>query len=221
MIKFDFSFSACFVVNLEMTALPCQCPGTAGKVCTRFLPAKDKDPHLLCTNCRHKECNAEDLCGECHNWSDEMWIKVIDFISKLAAQREKKEERKVKSSSLSGFLSSKSILLSELSGSLDSAGISTVASSTSLCTVTYAMSSQVVLVRPFISPTVSVSGELSRKRSQEGFHMSSVSREDSWSEFRRHGHRDLVLAQPGIVTPACPQIIPDLLLFPFVLPLFA
>ena len=42
------------------------CLGTSGKVCNGFLPAKDKDLHLLCVSCRGKECPADDHCDDCH-----------------------------------------------------------------------------------------------------------------------------------------------------------
>ena len=65
----------------------------------------DKDPRSLCTNCQGKEGNIK--C-DCHDWSAEMWNKVSTYRTKLAAQREKKEEGKSKasSSSFSGSLHS-------------------------------------------------------------------------------------------------------------------
>ena len=45
--------------------------------------------------------------------------------------------------------------------------ISTGATSTSACNVTYAMTLPIVSVRPFVSLAVTVSGEPSRKRKQE------------------------------------------------------
>ena len=58
-----------------------------------FFPTVDKDPHSLCTNCLRKECNIEDRCSNCHDWSDEMWNKVSTCRIKLAVQREKKERK--------------------------------------------------------------------------------------------------------------------------------
>ena len=72
MIRFDFSFLACFTVIFEMVMLLCQCLGTAGKLCNPFLPSKDKDSYSLCTSCRCKECNAEDRCSDCHDSYDEI-----------------------------------------------------------------------------------------------------------------------------------------------------
>ena len=77
--------------------------GTANRICNRFLPAVNKDHHTLCNACRGKKCSADKLCGDCYDWSEEMWAKVSDYCIKLPAHREKKE-RKVKScSSFSGF----------------------------------------------------------------------------------------------------------------------
>ena len=71
------------------------------------------------------------------------------------------------------------ILLSEFSGSSD------IASPASSCTVIYATSSPIVLVRLFISPEVSLSGELSRKRRWESVDLSSgVSKGEMWGEFQ-------------------------------------
>ena len=84
-----------------MVSSPCKCSGTVGKVCSQFLPAKDKDPHLLSMNCRSKECIVDDCCGDCHNWSDEMWQKVSECHSRLVAQRQKRKAKA--SSSFSGI----------------------------------------------------------------------------------------------------------------------
>ena len=90
MIRFD-NFSICYAVLFEMIPSLCQYPGTA-VICNRFLTAMDKDPHSFCTNFRGKERNTDDCWGDCHSWSDEMWIKVSDYHSKLALQREEEEE---------------------------------------------------------------------------------------------------------------------------------
>ena len=74
----------------------CQCPGTTEKVCNRFLPARDKDPHRLCSSCRGKVCSISDRCGDCRDWDDEMWTKVGEYHAKLALLGERKKERKVK-----------------------------------------------------------------------------------------------------------------------------
>ena len=56
----------------------CQCLRVAGRVYDCLLLAMDKDPHFLCSNYRGKECNMEDRCSGCHNWTDEMWTKVSE-----------------------------------------------------------------------------------------------------------------------------------------------
>ena len=38
-------------------------PGVAGIVCNHFLPAMNKAPHSLCLVCRGKDCNIEGRCG--------------------------------------------------------------------------------------------------------------------------------------------------------------
>ena len=53
-----------------------ECPGVAGKVCNRFLPAQDKDPHTIC-NYRGKSYSTNDYCSDCHDWTDKLWEKVL------------------------------------------------------------------------------------------------------------------------------------------------
>ena len=45
-----------------MVASPRNCAETADRVCNGFLPAVDKDPHLLRNACSDKECSTEDQC---------------------------------------------------------------------------------------------------------------------------------------------------------------
>ena len=125
----SFLFLACMMA----TSLR-KCAGTVNRVCNRFLPAVDKNPHSLCTACRGKECNTDNLCGECY-----MWSKVSVYRIKLASQREKKERKgKVAAaSSFSGFSSSMPVPLKCLLTSFETAVVSTVAASIDTCQVTY------------------------------------------------------------------------------------
>ena len=97
--------------------------GLAGKVWNLFLPAVDKDPHSLCSICRGKGCNADGQCSNCHDWIDDMWMKLSAYRTKLAVQWEK--DRKGKAflpPFFSGFwLSDLPIPLGELSSSFDNA----------------------------------------------------------------------------------------------------
>ena len=43
-----------------MVNSPRQCPGDSDRVCNRFLPSRDNNPHLLCVMCRGKECNIDE-----------------------------------------------------------------------------------------------------------------------------------------------------------------
>ena len=54
-----------------MVSTPCHCSGIADKMCNIFLPAKDKDSHMLCNICKCKSCNAEGRCSDCHDRTDE------------------------------------------------------------------------------------------------------------------------------------------------------
>ena len=82
-----------------MVPSPRKCPGVEGKVCGRFLPPKDHDPHRLCVTCHGKSCTVDDRCAECTEWSDERCRDVAVYIVKLSAQTVKKKERKARSSS--------------------------------------------------------------------------------------------------------------------------
>ena len=87
-----------------MVPSPRQCPGEAGKVCNCFLPAKENDPHGLCTGCRGKICDIEDSCEDCHDWFDEKCRRVDEYLATLPAQCKKEHERKAKASSSSSSL---------------------------------------------------------------------------------------------------------------------
>ena len=75
-------------------------------MCNQFLPSEENNPHRLCVSCLGKSCKCDDLCEECHDWSDDLGNRVSEYMHKLSLQREKKRERKAKafsSSSFSGF----------------------------------------------------------------------------------------------------------------------
>ena len=103
-----------------------QCPGTAEKVCSLFLPARDKEPRLLYSSCRGEECNIDDGCGDYYFWDDDMWQKVNKYHAKLALERNAKAASS--SSSFSGFTLSMPVPLCNLSFSFDSAVVTSVAS---------------------------------------------------------------------------------------------
>ena len=90
-----------------------------GKVCNQFLPSKKHDRHRLCVACRGKSCKLDDRCEDCHNWSDDCCSCVSDYFEKLSLQREKKRERKTKSS-LFGFSPLMPVPLGQLPSSVGS-----------------------------------------------------------------------------------------------------
>ena len=91
------------------------------------------------------------------------------LLSKLAAQREKKKERKAQSfsSSFCWLSTTMPVPLTCLAASFDSAVVSTVASSLDTCQVTYLMFSPIVLMSSFVSLITFSFTELSRKRKME------------------------------------------------------
>ena len=84
----------------------------AYKAYYRFLPAVDKDPHLLCCNCKGKKCSMDDWCSDCHDCTDNMWMKVSAYRNKSPMQREKKKKvRKIKTSFFLDFHSATFLFL--------------------------------------------------------------------------------------------------------------
>ena len=89
-----------------MVPSPGKCPGIAGKVCNRFLPARDNDPHRLCTSCQGETCNIDDRCEDCHDWTDDMWHCLGEYLPKLSVQwseRRRREQRLLPPLLLLGF----------------------------------------------------------------------------------------------------------------------
>ena len=151
---------------------PRQCPGIEGRVCGRFLSSKEHDPHRLCVSCRGKSCHQDDRCDECHEWpeefcksvvAEEFCKSVVAYEEKLLVQHEKKKERKAKSSSsFSGFSPSMSVPLRQLLFTLPRV-VSTSASSTAVCAVTYTVAGLAVSTAPVTTPAIPVN-ENPRKR---------------------------------------------------------
>ena len=101
------------------------------KDCNRFLLARVKDPHRLCSLCRGKTCNIDNHCGDCHDWNDDRWNGVGEYHVKPALQRDRKKEKKVKAASSSFSFSRFSPLMPvpsfQLSTSYDSVIVTFVA----------------------------------------------------------------------------------------------
>ena len=138
-----------------MGSLLRQCPGVEGKVCNRFLLAKDTDPHCLCTSCHGKTCSLDDRCEECHDWLDDRCPRVGEYMAKLSLQQEKKHERKAEasstSSSFSGFSPAMHVPLCQLPSPAGSGAVMTTPSS-SVCAVTYSVPTPVIFTASFIAP---------------------------------------------------------------------
>ena len=76
-----------------------------GKACNRFLPAKDKDSHELCT-VLVALASLMIFLNSCHDWSGERWEKVTHHHEKLTIHYEKRGRKagsKCSSSFFSGF----------------------------------------------------------------------------------------------------------------------
>ena len=136
-------------------------------MCGRFLPSKEHDPHRLWITCRGKSCISDDRCEECYDWPDKLCTRVADYVEKLSLQRERKKERKTKSSSLSSFSSfspSMPVPLDQLPSPVGSGVVTSFASSSAVCVVTYAVACPAVTTAPFVPPPSVTPIEPSRTR---------------------------------------------------------
>ena len=59
------------IVVVRMALIPHQCAGTAGKMCSHFLPAKDKDCHMFSINYLGKSCTADGCYEDCQDGTRE------------------------------------------------------------------------------------------------------------------------------------------------------
>ena len=135
-----------------MVLSPRQCLGVERRVCERFLPPKEHNPHCLCIACIGKPCHPDNQYDECHEWSEERCRSDVEYAEKLSLQRERKKEQKTKSSSssFSGFFPSMSVPLEQLS-STDLGVITTAASLTAVCAVMFAVAVPTVTSVPITS----------------------------------------------------------------------
>ena len=133
--------------------------GMEGKVCGRFLPSKEHDPHRLCIACRGKSSTSDD-------WPDERCRHVADYVEKLSLQHERKKVRKTKSSSSSfyGFSPSMRFPLGQLPSPADSGVVTMSASSSAMCAVMYAVAGPAVTAASFVPPPSVTPVKPSRKR---------------------------------------------------------
>ena len=163
---FFLSFPLCSLLSActcaIMVSLPCQCPGTAGKVCNHSLPARDKN-HLLCTSCRSKEHNVDDCCSDCHDWDNAMSKQVSDYHTRLTVQRERKDFLPLCLCLYVSFLHQLIIV------------------SSAACSVTFVSSSLTVMAQPFVSHNVYLSGEPTQKLDS-----SSISKMEMWEQLKKY-----------------------------------
>ena len=174
-----------------------QCPENAGKVCNRFLPVRDNDPHQFCASCRGKTCNIDDRCEDCHDWTDYMWHRLGEYLAKLSVQQERKKERRAKaassSSSFSGFSPSMPVPLCQLSSPYDNVVATSVASSAASA-VTFEALSPVVSASQCLSPLSSDRAGLIKSST---FDLAVVDSSDSILALERVVHRSVISAHRG------------------------
>ena len=137
-----------------MVPSPCQYSSVSGKVCNRFLPARDNDQHRLCTSCRGKSCSISDHCKDCCDWLDEKWFRVGEYLARLSVQREKKERNAKASFSFFFFFffpPSVNALLCQFPFPVGTSVVTTTLSSAASA-VTFLAASPVVSAAPFVPP---------------------------------------------------------------------
>ena len=57
------------------------------------------DSHLICVNCRGRECSLDNRCVECEGWSEEVMLKYINYRKSLDPKNKSKKEKKISASS--------------------------------------------------------------------------------------------------------------------------
>ena len=190
---FTFVFFWCLClccVSVVMVPSPHKCPGVEGKVCNRFLPTKDNDPHRFFTSCRGKTWGLNDHCEECHDWSDKRCLCVSEYMNKMSAQHEKKHERKAKASSSSflGFSPAMPVPLCQLLSPVGS-GVVTTAPSSTVCSVTFSAVVPVISAAPFVPPLEVMPVERNCKRhcveTPEGQAKMLTASEEFWASWKR------------------------------------
>ena len=81
------------------------------------------DSHLMCINCRGRDCNLDNRCVESEGWSEEAMLKYIKYRKSLDCKSKSKKEKKISASSDQASLpSSRDSNVSQVSAAL--AGIS-------------------------------------------------------------------------------------------------
>ena len=109
--------------------------------------------HINCVMCHGMSCKIDNRCEECHDWSDDRFTRVSDYMHELLLQREKKHIRKAKaySSSFSFFFCPRCQLPCQLP-SPAGAGVVTTTPSSTVCALTFSAAAPVVFAALFFLP---------------------------------------------------------------------
>ena len=96
-------------------------------------------------------CNIGDHCKNCHDWSDEKWHSVGEYLAELSVQHDRKKRRQAKassSSSFSGFSPFMPVPLCHITSPFDASVVTTTPLS-SVCAGTFA-ASPIISAAPFV-----------------------------------------------------------------------
>ena len=64
------------------------------------------DSHLICVDCRGRDCNTDNRCVECEGWSEEVMIKYVCYRKSLDSKSKAKKDKKFSASSDQASLTS-------------------------------------------------------------------------------------------------------------------
>ena len=91
--------------------------------CTTRMSSLMHDSHLMCINCRGRDCALDNRCVECEDWSEEAMLKYVKYRKSLDSKSKSRKEKKISASSDQASLpSSRDSNVSQASAA--SAGIS-------------------------------------------------------------------------------------------------
>ena len=67
--------------------------------CSTRMSSLKHDSHLLCINCRGRDCDLNNRCVECEGWSEEAMLKYIKYRKSLESKSKSKKEKRISASS--------------------------------------------------------------------------------------------------------------------------
>ena len=66
--------------------------------CTTRMSGLMHDSHLMFINCRGHDCNLNNQCVECEDWSEEAMLKYVKYRKYLDSKSKSRKEKKISDS---------------------------------------------------------------------------------------------------------------------------